>query len=499
MPALTSLSALAPDATALVDDAGALSAAALHALVRDERAWLGTSGGRRFALLADNGRSWAITDLALLAARLVNVPLPQHFSSGQLAHALATAGVDAVASDQPRRLLELGLGFVPIGRSPQTGLTLLRRRGLDHHAFPLPPGTVKVTYTSGSTAEPKGVCLTRPVLETVAASVAMLAAKLGIRRHLCVLPLATLLENVAGLYAAWLAGATCHLPSSAPAAIASGSLTPAQFLGDIRANQPESMILVPELLRLLMGGAAAGWHSPGMRFVAVGGARVSPDLLKQAAALGLPVFEGYGLSECGSVTCLNTPGVNRTGSAGRPLPHARVRIDAGGEILVSGTVMAGYVGAAAPAGGEIATGDLGEIDEQGFVHVRGRLKNVFINSFGRNISPEWIESELTREPDIGQAIACGEGQTQVVALVTPAHAQVDEAAVGAAIARANIRLPPYARVLRHFVIPAPERFSIGNGLLTGNGRPRRERILERYADTIARLHAGAATCPSMTA
>jgi long-subunit acyl-CoA synthetase (AMP-forming) len=485
------LSAFAPDAAAVVDDRGALTARDLQQLATDERRWLAASGARRFGLLADNGRAWAVTDLALLAGGLVNVPLPHHFSAAQLAHALDGAGVERVATDDPQRILALDLGFVPAGESPSTGLALLARR-VNPDTHPLPAGTVKVTYTSGSTADPKGVCLSRAALEAVARSVTGVAATLGIRRHLGVLPLATLLENVAGLYAAWLAGATCHLPSPTAAAIARGSLAPAALLAAVNASQPESMILVPELLRILVGGVGSGWTPPpSLRFLAVGGARVSPELLARAAAAGLPVFEGYGLSECASVVCLNTPRAARRGSVGRALPHARLRLDAHGEIHVGGAVMGGYIGARAlPAGAEIATGDLGEIDAEGFVYVRGRIKNLFITSYGRNLSPEWIESELTQEPVIGQAIACGEGEPHVVALIAPVQPGVPEAAIAAAVERANARLPGYARVAAFHVIA--ERPSVANGLLTGNGRPRRERIMDLYRDTIARLHARSA-------
>ncbi len=484
--------------TAIVDDAGTLRAGRLRSLVHAEQRWLAASGSRRFALLSGNGRAWTITDLALLALGRVNVPLPQHFSAGQLAHALDSAGVDAVLSDHPQRLLELGLGFVPAASSPQTGLALLARRGSEAQAPPLPAGTVKITYTSGSTAEPKGVCLTQAALMAVARSVAAVAQPLGIRRHLCLLPLATLLENVAGLYAALLAGVTCYLPATTPGAMARGALTPATLLAEISGCRPGSLILVPELLRLLVAGAEAGWRPPeNGRFFAVGGARVSPALLERAAALGLPVFEGYGLSECASVTCLNTPPANRRGSVGQPLPHTRVRVDDHGEIHVGGTLMAGYVGEdPGDLAHEFATGDLGEIDRDGFVHVRGRLKHLFINSYGRNLSPEWIESELAREPAIGQAIACGEAQPQVVALLTPAHPGVTAAAIAAAVERANARLPPYARVVRHCVMV--ERPSVANGMLTSNGRPRRERILRHYRATIAQLHTGVEACPSMT-
>lgn len=495
---LDTLSGFAPGAPALVDDRGALSAAQLQSVVADEQRWLGGSGIGRCALLADNGRAWAISDLALLRNGMVNVPLPHHFSDAQLGHALQSAGVDAVLSDAPQRVLALGLGFDVRAASPHTGLALLIRPGLDAAAHPLPAGTVKITYTSGSTAEPRGVCLTRAALAAVARSVAQVAAGLGVRRHLAVLPLATLLENVAGLYAAWLAGASCHLPAATAGAIAHNSLAPPLLLAELSRSRPQSVILVPELLRILVSGAEAGWRPPAeARFYAVGGARVSPELLARAAAAGLPVFEGYGLSECASVVCLNTPAALRPGSVGRPLPHARVRVDANGEIRVGGATMAGYVGApATSAPAVIATGDLGEIDADGFVHVRGRIKNMFINSLGRNLSPEWIESELMQEDAIAQAIACGEAQPRVVALLVPTRADLPAATIAAAVARANSRLPAYARVSRYHVLA--ERPSLVNGLLTGNGRPRRQRIIERHAGIIEQLFTGDETCLSLT-
>ena len=458
----------------------------------EEARWLAAEGSQRFALLAANGRGWAITDLALLHAGLVNVPLPHHFGADQTRHALDSAGVETILTDTPDRITALDLGFREGPVSPRTHLVLLTRRGLTRcgHDEPLPAlpaGTTKITYTSGSTAEPKGVCLTQETLDAVAGSVAAVARQAGIHKHTALLPLSTLLENVAGMYAAWLGGVTCELATEVPAAIARGTLSPPLLLAFLQRHQPESVILVPELLRILVTGAEAGWQPPqAAKFYAVGGACVSRELLERAAAVRLPVFEGYGLSECGSVQCLNTPLAERPGSVGRALPHARVRIDARGEIHIGGAIMGGYVGQAALApDAEIATGDLGEIDADGFVYVSGRIKNLFINSYGRNISPEWVERELTQEPAIGHAVTWGEARPYVVALITPSHPAVNRRALDAAVANANARLPHYARVIR-FAVAEP--FTVANGLLTGNGRPRRERILERHAPAINELY-----------
>jgi long-subunit acyl-CoA synthetase (AMP-forming) len=218
--------------------------------------------------------------------------------------------------------------------------------------------------------------------------------------------------------------------------------------------------------------------------VAVGGGRVSPALLERADRLGLPVYEGYGLTECASVVALNTPAARRIGSVGRPLPHAEVTIDARGEIHVAGTAISGYVG------GEnvpqrFATGDLGYFDTEGFLHVSGRRKNMFITSFGRNVSPEWVEAELCEEPAIAQAAVFGEARPWNVAVIVATPTMQPEQ-LRSAIRAANQRLPDYARVGDWIVAGSP--FTHGNGELTANGRNRRAAIWIRYRHELDALY-----------
>jgi long-chain acyl-CoA synthetase len=199
----------------------------------------------------------------------------------------------------------------------------------------------------------------------------------------------------------------------------------------------------------------------------------------------LPVFQGYGLSECASVVCLNTPSHNRFGSVGRPLPHARVRINAAGEICVSGVTMTGYLGEEAAYCEEIATGDLGEIDADGYVYVRGRAKNMFITSMGRNVTPEWVEREITCEAVIAHAMVSGEARPHPVALISTT-APVSRQVIDQAIERANARLPDYARVGSWAFFP--EAPSVNSGLLTSNGRLRRDAIVARYGALLDSLY-----------
>ena len=371
-------------------------------------------------------------------------------------------------------------GVLGRGHVVSNGLAVLRRAVDPAQRRAVPVGTTKITYTSGSTADPKGVCLPGAALDRASRAMARITAPIGIGRHLCLMPLPTLLENLAGVHAPLRSGATCVVPSSVDTGMSYGALDPQRLLRSLTLHRPESLVLVPELLRLIVRAAQGGYALPdSLKFIAVGGAPVARSLLEEAAALRLPVFEGYGLSECGSVVCLNTPQAKRLGSVGRALPHVSVSVDKGGELRVSGWVMSGYLGDAHSDGPhEIATGDLAEIDADGYVYIRGRLRNLFITSFGRNVSPEWIERELAHEPAIRHALAIGEGRPDVRALVCPAKPELEQTAIERAVEHANERLPDYARV-RH-VVRMPEAPTLSNGLLTANGRLRRERILERF-------------------
>jgi long-subunit acyl-CoA synthetase (AMP-forming) len=212
-------------------------------------------------------------------------------------------------------------------------------------------------------------------------------------------------------------------------------------------------------------------------------------LLEAARELGLPAHEGYGLSEGASVQTLNLPGADRPGSAGRVLPHARLRIAADGEIELGGALHLGYLGSDTPVPQWWPSGDLGEIDVDGFLHVHGRKKQVLITAFGRNVSPEWVECELHAAtvrglPAVVQAVVFGDGEPSLSAVLWPLRPEMTDAVLQAAVDAANARLPDYAQV-RHWV-RSTYPFTAESGLATANGRPRRDAIAERHA---ASLHA----------
>ncbi len=479
-----------PDACALTDGEHDINYAMLAPAVAEAAAAFARHSDSTVALALDNGPAWAIADLALLASRRPCVPLPAFFSSAQQVHALRDAGARLLVTDRPtyyeRLLRENGIQAVrtdDIALGPFSAA----RISVNAEASALPPGTAKVTYTSGTTGSPKGVCLDDAAIAAVATSLVDAVKLTAADRHLALLPLSTLLENIAGLYAATLAGACTVLPSLSRVGLCGAAgLSVDVLAAALASSRATTAITVPEILRGLCIALENGAARPErLRLLAVGGAHVSIELLRRAERAGLPVYEGYGLSECASVVALNTPGANRKGSTGRVLPHASVEVAADGEIHVRGATMLGYAGAEPSEGGAHATGDMGYVDDDGYLHITGRKRNVFITSYGRNVAPEWVESELTASDAIAQAWVHGESRPWNIAVITPRNG-TSARAIDDAIAEANRRLPDYARVRRW--TPSSEPFSPANGELTANGRLRRAALLARYGERLHRYY-----------
>ena len=183
------------------------------------------------------------------------------------------------------------------------------------------------------------------------------------------------------------------------------------------------------------------------------------------------------------MVAVNRPGEQCPGSVGKPLPHIQLKFSSEGEILLKGNLFEGYLNHPTPADEWYASGDLGYLDEDGFLYLTGRKKNCFITSFGRNVAPEWVEKELTHHPAIAQAVVFGEARPFNVALIV-AHG--DEQQVEAAIRQANEQLPDYARISAWLRADPP--FSVENHQLTATGRPRREEIARVYGERVNALY-----------
>ncbi|EJM89843.1 MULTISPECIES: AMP-binding protein [unclassified Pseudomonas] len=455
---------------ALWGDTLKIDYATLYAEVKYRQQRLRDEQASVIALSLDNGVEAILWDLAALFEGLTCVTLPPFFSPAQRAHCLEQSQAERVIAEPEFEAELLVAGYeksAEFWRRPFAGPN------------PMHPGTAKLTFTSGTTGTPKGVCLSADSLLRVARELDQASKPTEPQHHLALLPLAILLENL-GCYAALYAGATLSLPSQKTLGIrgASGVDVP-RLLGCLASRSPESLILVPQLLLMLVSATEQNAFNPQtLHFAAVGGARVSKDLLQRARHVGLPVYEGYGLSECASVVCLNRPAAYRAGSVGRPLPHVEVKLAEDGEVLIKGSLLLGYLGEPAYTGEWWHSGDLGEFDAQGFLFLNGRKKHQFITSYGRNVNPEWVEAELTQRRHIAQAFVYGEALPRNHALLWPNRPDCTDEQLAAAVDEANDALPDYAQV--HHWTRLNEPFTAANGLLTANGRPRRDAIVALY-------------------
>lgn len=417
--------------------------------------------GQPVAVAVDHGIAGCIADLALLETGIPALPLPPFFTADQATHAMAASG--AIASvDAASRW------------SQAEGLTLVMT-DLEHPAAVLPAGTSKISFTSGSTGTPKGICLSGDQTLQVAQAVVDTLGHVHAGRHLALLPPGILLENVAGFYAVLLAGGTYVALPLAETGFANPFQPDFALLLKVIAEQAiTSLILVPEyLLGLVTAMEMTDIRLPKLTLVAVGGARVSPALIERAVAVGLPVRQGYGMTECASVIALESGDETDRGSVGRSLGVNAITIAEDGEVMLTGPVCLGAIGGQ-PLPTPYPTGDLGRLDGEGRLWILGRKSNLIITSFGRNVSPEWVEGTLLAQPEIAQAMVYGDGEATLRALIVPACPGAD---VASAARAANATLPAYAQVTETRLV-AP--FTPMNGLLTGNGRLKRAAITSAY-------------------
>ncbi|WP_417783826.1 AMP-binding protein [Terasakiella pusilla] len=423
---------------------------------------------RSIGILGPSSPNWIA---ALLAAECFGarvVPLPEFFSSTQLNYILQDSEVDfifhAPAYDCPE-----GINAYP-WQGEKKPWTMKQAMS-----------ATQVVYTSGSSGTPKGVVHPVSNLDKKAAELAAISHSSQQDIHLSVLPFSILLEQITGIRVALRMGAKVIVNPMIFQSCMKGDFTLLEEA--IKIYQPSTTVLVPELLR--------GWvailielnkQSPRcLRFVAVGGAHVPDSLSYKAWDLGIPVYEGYGLSECASVVSVNTPVMRQPSSVGKPLPGCKITIEDGEIVVESDCVMQGYLhGEGVPR--KWHTGDLGALDCDGYLQVYGRKDNLIVTSLGRNIMPEWLEAMILSDWRINRCYVVADQNPYVSAIVIPHTSFQDEFASEEACTSIVQGLckeaPEYA--LPQNVILTDLATLHQLGMITANGRPKRHELAQHF-------------------
>jgi long-chain acyl-CoA synthetase len=213
-------------------------------------------------------------------------------------------------------------------------------------------------------------------------------------------------------------------------------------------------------------------------------------MLRFFNSCGLPIYEGYGLNEA-CIVSKNYPGANKVGSAGRLLPGMRVTFDERGVISVHCDhpvtsryeyAMPGDTERVFAGPGLVRTSDVGYLDEDGFLFIRGRADDVIVLDNGRKIIVRPMEDHLKASPAVQECVIFCPTQTYLVAVVSPAREPADAAAIAARVADCNSAFGPDEQIGR--VVIARPQFSIGNDLLTNQFKPRRRQIFDAYRPEI---------------
>jgi len=530
----------------------------------------GVKAGDRIAILMENRPEWAVADYAILSLGAVTVPLYCSYRPQDMAYVLKDAGVTAVFVSGGQLLVNL---LKAVGNCPdiQAIYTLEETEGERlHHITELEAGDADMpalearlaeidrdqlatlVYTSGTTANPKGVMLSHGNFLANLEAVPDIIDFTAEDKMLSFLPLAHALERMAGHflpYAFGLSVAFAERPDTVAKNLAETHPTlmisvprmlevvRSRILGQV-AKQPALKqklfhhflalagraakhgvggldALVLKLLDRLVGAKIRERFGSRIRLMVSGGAPLSTEVAEFFEAVGIPILEGYGLTESSPLISANPADDRRIGSVGKPVTGVRVRIAEDGEILArGGNIMLGYwhldeaTKEAVDDKGWLHTGDLGMVDEDGYLYITGRKKDLIVNSGGENIAPARIETLLDGDELIEQSVVYGDQKPYLVALIVPnqeaclAWAKEEglpetdwEGLCTSAIFRKALQtkisqilkpLNPFEQVRRIHIISEP--FTIEDGLLTPTLKIKRRKVYERYAEVLENLY-----------
>jgi long-chain acyl-CoA synthetase len=540
---------------------------------------LGVKPGDRVGLFSGNRPEWHVADFAALGLGAINVPIYFNEAAERIVYILNHSGakvVVAAGAAQAAHLISVReelktveqiivadaakdlpgeyLRYEPlIATAGEKDIAAYRLRATEL----APDQLATLIYTSGTTGEPKGVMLTHVNLSSNSLdSCVPVDLQPGKDVALSFLPLAHVYERMLDYVYIFQGIPVAYVETMDTIAQAMLEIRPTIFAGVPRVFEKLYARIMEKghqargpkrkLFDWAIGvaGNSIPWRAygrpapPALRFkwsianrlvfskiragmggrtriIFSGGAPLSKELAEFFWAIGLPIYQGYGLTETSPIVTSNYP-VNRVGSVGRAIPNVEIRIAEDGEILVQGPcVMQGYylradeTRAALSPGGWLHTGDIGYIDADGFVFVTDRKKDLLKTAAGKYIAPQPIENALKTSPFILNAAVVGDKRKFASALIVPNFAVVSAAARDQGLtlpSSREIAASPWVRQLIekeiHRVTPGlaqyetikrfallPEDFSFDNGSLTYTLKLKRRVIAERYRDVIEGLYA----------
>ncbi|MEA9979789.1 MULTISPECIES: AMP-binding protein [unclassified Pseudomonas] len=470
---------------------GELEKRALNLAVNLQRCFFQTSHSHRavVGIVTRNCIDWLIADLACLFAGMTSLPLPLAFSRSQAEHLADRCDgflVDPFGQQiiEERWSLKMPSEKVWCIDNAPLEKTLLPVPGVDHD------WTCKIIHTSGTTSRPKGVCLRRSAISQVLASLRKEMPSSVHRNYLSLVPLSLLLEQITGAYLPLLSGGTIKFLPQSEMLLGESRASPARLLEWILHLQPSALTVPPVMINHFYEKLSCN-DADGKRLarylrssvhITCGGAAVSVDVLNALSQRGISVFQGYGLSENTSVVSMNTIEQQRIGSVGKPLPHVQVRIGVDHTIEIkSSSLFCGYSGkdpssCVMTRDGWMDTGDLGELDSEGFLYVHGRKKNIICLPSGRNVSPEQIELEYRQYPGVHDAVVFLDEHHRLIGLLCLKN-MPDRAELIAWSARC---FSDFERPDRLWLVSLDEPKL--KELYTVTGRPKRVEIADAYAE-----------------
>jgi len=504
----------------------------------------GIDRGDRVALAAPNRYEWITTDLAILAIGAVNVPIHNSLTGPQMwfqivdsdARVVILAGDDQAAklagSVPPERksmphFMSYDRTEIAIGGQKPAALDDLPQAGVDERNLLLGPGEhgalvvdlqpgdlATILYTSGTTGEPKGVMLSHGNITTNAESNTVGFGGPRDERRLNLLPFSHIFARTCDLYC-WIVGgsemALCDAPQTAvenAAEFAPHIINAVPYFYErvMRKMVELGVADMPDVLSYGLGGQ--------IRHLCSGGAPLPPHVAEFFNSRGVLLTQGYGLTETAPVITMNTPTTYKHGTVGRPFGRIEVKIADDGEVLTRGPhVMIGYwrrpdETTAALEGGWFHTGDLGEIDADGYLMITGRKKELIVTSGGKKAVPSPIEALITADPLVRQAVVVGDGRKYLAALIVPdrealsaalatkgisvssddvcRHPQAEKTLLEA-IGKRTAGLSQYEQIRRCAVLE--REFSIEKNELTLTMKLRRQEIAKNFAFEIERMYA----------